>query len=370
MSGMSWESSLFATLAADYPREPRAGEPDVLGDADRRLAAGEITPDEHRDLAREFIKVVLAEQEASGLAMLTDGAVATEDRLRPLVDGLGGTSSNRSVALPDGAEARAPRFDQAPRWREPITVDAWHWADDASDILVKQVLTGPYTIARLADPGGAPREVLALGLAEALNQELHALAAAGCPLIQIDEGALTAIDDDSAEWALYAETQRRLTAGLEDQHLSLGLHRGAIDPAGHATVLDGPYRSYVVDALSGPDAWRFAFAVPPEIGVVIGALDTATTALDETEVMVWAMAWAGHGDRGAERIGIASNGSLRGVGRFAARRKTELMGEAVRVASMGPLQEVAEALDPAPLESKMAPLREMAAAVEAARGPR
>ena len=36
------------------------------------------------------------------------------------------------------------------------------------------------------------------------------------------------------------------------------------------------------------------------------------------------------------------------------------MGEAVRIASMGPLQEVAEALDPAPLESKMAPLRELA----------
>ena len=35
---------------------------------------------------------------------------------------------------------------------------------------------------------------------------------------------------------------------------------------------------------------------------------------------------------------------------------------------MGPLQEVAEALDPAPLESKMAPLRELAQAVEAARG--
>ena len=46
------------------------------------------------------------------------------------------------------------------------------------------------------------------------------------------------------------------------------------------------------------------------------------------------------------------------------------MGEAVRVASMGPLQEVAEALDPTPLDSKMAPLREMAAAVEAARRPR
>jgi len=361
---------LFATLAADYPREPRAGEPDLLGDADRRLAAGEITPDEHRDLTREFISIVLKEQELGGLAMLTDGDVADEDRLRRLVAGLGGTSTDRTVLLPDGAEVHAPVFAAAPMWRDPITVDAWSWADRNSDIMVKQVLVGPYTIARLAEPGGASREVLALALAEALNAEIHALIAAGCPIIQIDEGALTSIGDDDAEWSLYAETQRRLTAGLADQHLSLGLYRGGIHPAGHGAVLDGPYLSFLVDGFGGPDAWRFVFAVPPEIGIVVGALDAGTRTLDETEVMVWAMAWACPDERTTARVGIASNGSLRAIGRHAARRKTELMGEAVRIGSMGPLQEVAEALDPAPLESKMAPLRDLAGSVEAAHAAR
>jgi hypothetical protein len=112
------------------------------------------------------------------------------------------------------------------------------------------------------------------------------------------------------------------------------------------------------------------FAVPPEVGIVIGALDASDPARDETEVMVWAMAWAGPEERTAARVGIASNGSLRAIGRHPARRKIELMGEAVRIASMGPLHEVAEALDPAPLESKMAPLRELALAVDAARAPR
>jgi methionine synthase II (cobalamin-independent) len=361
---------LFATLAADYPREPRAGEPDVLADADRRLAAGEITLDEHRELAREFIAVVLKEQELSGLAMLTDGEVADADRLRNLVHGLGGTSSDRLVALPDGAEVHAPVFSSVPTWREPITVEAWQWADRNTDITVKQVLIGPYTIARLAEPGGAPRQVLALALAEALNAEVRALAAAGCPIIQVDEGALTSIGDDQAEWDLYAEAQRRLTAGVAEQHLSLGLYRGAIHLAGHATVLDGPWLSYLIDAFAGPDAWRFVFAVPPEIGVVVGALDASNPALDDTEVMVWAMSWAGPEERTPARVGIASNGSLRAIGRHPARRKIELMGEAVRIASMGPLEEVAEALDPVPLESKIGPLREMAQAIEAARRPR
>ena len=357
---------MFACLAADYPREPRAGEPDLLGDADRRLAAGELSPADHLVTIREVVRSILDEQETSGLGMLTDGAITHEDRVAPLVAGLGGTSTDRLVALPDGATVRAPRFDGPVASRGPITVDAWRWADHVTDQLVKQVIVGPYTLARLADADHAGRESLSLGLAEALNAELHALVDAGCPVIQVDEGALTSIGDDPAEWQLYRETQARLTAGLEAPHLSLGLYRGAIDPAGYASVLDGPYRSYLVDALAGSGAWRFAFAVPADRGLVVGAMDAADPARDETEVLVWAMAWAAHGGRSPEAIGLASNGSLRAIGRHAARRKIERMGEAIGIASMGPLIEVAEALDGDPLHSRMAPLRALAEAVAAA----
>jgi hypothetical protein len=64
---------------------------------------------------------------------------------------------------------------------------------------------------------------------------------------------------------------------------------------------------------------------------------------------------------------VAPNGSLRALPRHETRRKIEEMGEAVRIAAMGPLQEVAEALDPTPLESRIATLRHLAQAVEAAR---
>jgi 5-methyltetrahydropteroyltriglutamate--homocysteine methyltransferase len=360
---------MFATLAADYPREPRTGEPDLLGEADHRLAIGEIDQAAYDVIARAFAKIVIAEQEIAGLAILTDGDVAHADRLQSLVEGLGGLSSDGAAVLPDGATVRAPRFDRAPAWHAPITVDDWQFADQATDLPVKQTLVGPYTIARLAEPGGAPRGALALGLAEAMNAELRALASAGCPIIQIDEGALTGIGDDAAEWDLYVATQRRLTAGLEDHHLSLGLYHGAVDPAGYASILDGPYRSYLVDALAGPAAWRFVFAVPPERGVIVGALDADRSARDEPELMVWAMAWAADGGRTGDRVGIAPNGRLRGLGRHEARRKIEEMGQAVRIASMGPLQEVAEALDPTPLETRMKPLRLLAEAVEAARTP-
>ena len=276
---------MFATIAADYPREPRTGEPDTLADADRRLSSGEIGTANHMAIARAFAKVVIAEQEIAGLAILTDGDVLRADRLQALVAGLGGAQTGRDVVLPDGATVKAPRFDRPPAWTRPVTLNDWQWADEATELPVKQVLVGPYTIARLAESGGAPRGPLALGLAEAMNQELHALAAAGCPIIQVDEGAAATIGDDAAEWALYAATQQRLTAGLEEHHLSLGVYHGAVDPAGHASILDGPYRSYLVDALAGPDAWRFVFAVPPDRGVIVGALDATRSVRDEPELI-------------------------------------------------------------------------------------
>ena len=361
---------MFASLAADYPREPRTGEPDVLAEADRRLANGEISEADYQVIARAFARIVMAEQETAGLAIVSDGGVTREDRLAALVTGLGGVSTERIVTLPDGAAVRAPRFDRAPAWHDPITLGDWQWADGTSDLPVKQVLVGPYTIARLAEPGGAPRGPLALGLAEAMNAELRALAGAGCPIIQIDEGALAGIADDANEWALYAATQQRLTAGRDEHHLSLGIYHGAVDPAGYASVLDGPYRSYLVDALAGPEAWRFVFAAPPERGVIVGALDAGQSKRDEPELMVWAMAWAAQGGRTGDRIGVGPNGSLRALGRHEARRKIEEMGEAVKIAAMGPLQEVAEALDPAPLGTAMVPLRRVAEAVEAARTAR
>lgn len=361
---------MFATLAGEYPREPRPGEDDLLGEADRRLAASEMDPVEHEAVRRAVVTTVVGELETSGLAVLTDGDVRHADRLAPLVAGLGGAATRRQVELPDGATVAAPRFDALPVWGSPISVAAWRWAAQATEQVVKQVVVGPYTISRAAVPGAVPRADLAIGLAEALNAELRALADAGCPLIQVDEGALTAIGADQAEWRLYAETQRRLTAGLDDTHLSLGLHRGGVDPTGHRPILDGPYRSFLFDGLGGPDAWRFAFAVPNELGVIVGALDAASTERDESEVLVWALAWAADRGRTPERIGIASNGSLRAIGRHAARRKIELMGEAVGIAAMGPIGEVAEALDPDPLESRMAPLRSMAEAVDAGRTAR
>ena len=143
-----------------------------------------------------------------------------------------GSARTDSWPCPMAPTVRAPRFDRAPAWTS--TDHRWTPGNGPTrrpSSPSSRSSSGPYTLARLAEPGARRADPLALGLAEAMNAELRALAAAGCPIIQVDEGALATIGDDAAEWALYAATQQRLTAGLEEHHLSLGhLPRG--DPPG------------------------------------------------------------------------------------------------------------------------------------------
>ena len=172
-------------------------------------------------------------------------------------------------------------------------------------------------------------------------------------------------------WRAFRIAHERLTAGLGEStaiHLSLGLWGGDIDPAGYETLVGLPYQSYLVDALGGPPAWRFVDTVPAERGVIVGAGDARTERIDETELLLWAMAWAAQGGRGSTRVGVAPNGTLGSIGRHFAHRKCLRLGEAVTVGSVGPLEEVATAMEDDPARSSIPELRELAAAVAEARG--
>ena len=361
---------MFATFAGGYSRKPNPGLPDVLGDAERGVREGSLDATGYQAVADAFVREILEEQAVVGLAFLGEGGIRTRDRVLPWINGLHGLSAGGDASLPDGEPATRPIADREVRWTHPVTVRDWEFADAETDQLVKQTIIGPYTLAALALPDSGPgRASLALQLGVALNQEIRALAAAGCPMVEIDEPAALQIGGDAPEWRAFQAANDRLTAGLDDQaglHLSLGLWGGTIDPAGHAALIDLPYRSYLVDVLAGPTAWRFINAVPPERGIIAGCADVTTVRMEETEVLVWAMAWAARGGRDSARVGCAPNGGLFAIGRHFAHRKCQRLGEAVNIAMMGPLQEVAEALDGDPLRSKMAELRAMAEAVQAA----
>jgi methionine synthase II (cobalamin-independent) len=122
-------------------------------------------------------------------------------------------------------------------------------------------------------------------------------------------------------------------------------------------LLELPYRSYLVDLVRSPDNWRLVAEAPPERGIICGIADAASPTLDAAETIIWAAALAASGGRSPERVGVAPSGGMLGLRRERARRKIEVLGEAVRVASMGPVAQVASALVADPGASRFPGLR-------------
>lgn len=324
---------MFATLLGPYPC-PSPPDSATEGDADAA------------------VREAIAAQEAAGLEPLTDGGARWSDPVSALAAGLDGFEIDGPIPyLGTEATVLRPRATDEPRWRRPIALDGWRFAAGCTTRAVKQTLVGPYTLAYLAEAGDLGRERLTLALAEALREELLALAAAGCPLVQVDEDAATRIGHDPTERRLFRDAQRRLTDGIEGIHLSLAIATGNADGAGASTIFDAPYHSHLFDLIAGPDNWRLIARAPGERGIICAALDPAAPSAGQLEVLVWAARYAAStGGRGLQRVGLAVARGLERLSPDDARAKLRLLGEAARLATAA-RDELARSLDPRALDA-------------------
>jgi len=238
-----------------------------------------------------------------------------------------------------------------------FAVADWEFAAACTTRAVKQRLPGPYSAGRLVAGGRREREAATVRVADELNAGVRALAAAGCPMVEIEEGDVASIGDDLAERRLFTAAHRRLTSGVENVHLSLALVGGNADTAGAATFFDLPYASYAVDLIAGPDNWRLVTAAPGDRGIVCGAMGAGEDADEGPEVLVWAAHYAAASEaRGLDRVGLANAPGLAAVSWAVAVRKFERLADAARIASFESGREMAEALDPRAVSSRSAAL--------------
>jgi methionine synthase II (cobalamin-independent) len=225
----------------------------------------------------------------------------------------------------------------------------WKAAAAIVSVAVKASLLGPFSAARRH--GGD-----ALDLAESIGAVAAALAAAGCPLIEIEEPeAVGAAGDDAARKELGAALLRSADIVGGGAHLSLVLTGGDVDGLGAAMLFDLPFASYAFDLIAGPENWRLIAEAPGDRGIVCGALDPSSAADDRPEPLVWAAHYAASTrGRGLARVGLANASSLGGLPRERARRKLEAMVEAARLASLEDPQELAAQLDPRAVDARSA----------------
>jgi methionine synthase II (cobalamin-independent) len=327
---------MFATLLGGLPRPP-------LPDPDRH-------PLDDRGVLDALVARVIEAQETAGLELLTDGRLRRPAFTGPLL-GLRGLA----IGGPDDAVAAVP--GTLPTWAGPLTVDDWAFAAAATSRPVKQALPGPYTAGRrLAGSARVDRDrgALTMALATALRTEIEALAAAGCPVVEIEERDAGEIGADELERRIFRDAHLALTEGIAGTHLSLAIVGGNADAAGIETILAAAYPSLAVDLVDGPDNWRLVRGMPGDRGVVAGALSPRHPSDDGPELLLWAAGYAASSNgRGRDRVGLATASSLAGLSWELAERKLGRLGEAARLAAL-PAAKAAPHLDPRAIDIRSA----------------
>src|SRR6201985_3184454 len=131
----------------------------------------------------------------AGLDILTDGEIRREsysNRFATALDGVDidnpGTALDRS-----GHPNPVPRVVGPIRRKHPVEVADLSFLRDHTPRTVKITVPGPFTMAQQAqDDYYGSREALAFGYAEAVNEEIRDLFAAGADIVQLDQACLAA----------------------------------------------------------------------------------------------------------------------------------------------------------------------------------
>jgi 5-methyltetrahydropteroyltriglutamate--homocysteine methyltransferase len=222
---------LFPTsLVGSYP------QPGWLIDRDRlahrfppRVRARElwrVAPEHLAEAQRDATLLAIAAQERAGLDILTDGEMRREsysNRFATALDGVDidnpGTSLDRS-----GHPNPVPRVAGPIRRRHPVETEDVAFLRANTGKTIKITVPGPFTMAQQAQNDYYPSAAdLAMGYADAVNEEVKDLFAAGADIVQLDEPYLQARPGEARRYGV--EAVNRALAGISGTtavHLCFG----------------------------------------------------------------------------------------------------------------------------------------------------
>ncbi len=330
---------LFPTsLVGSYP------QPDWL--IDRERLAGRFPP---RIRARELWRVdpayleeaqqdatllAIRSQEDAGLDIITDGEIRREsysNRFATALDGVDidnpGTALDRS-----GHPNPVPRIVGPIRRRHPVQVDDLTFLRAHTDRTVKVTVPGPFTMAQQAQNDYYPdREAAAFGYAEAVNEEVRDLFAAGADVVQLDEPYLQARPDDARGYGV-AVVNRALegAAGTTAVHVCFGYAAIIHDrPAGYSFLpeLAGSHADQVSIETAQSDLDCSVLTTLDGKTIILGVLDL-NDLTPETPDQVLARARKALAYVPAERLVLAPDCGMKYLPRDVASGKLAAMTEA------------------------------------------
>jgi 5-methyltetrahydropteroyltriglutamate--homocysteine methyltransferase len=235
---------LFPTsLVGSYP------QPDWLIDRERlqdrfppRVRARElwrVDPAYLEQAQRDATLLAIRAQEQAGLDIVTDGEICRESYSNRFATALAGVDiDNPGTALDrSGHPNPVPRITSPIRRRHPVEVEDVRFLRASTRKPIKITVPGPFTMAQQAQNDYyASTEDAALGYAEAVNEEVADLLAAGADVVQLDEPYLQARPDEARRYGV--KVINRALAGITGTtavHLCFGYAAIIHDrPAGYS----------------------------------------------------------------------------------------------------------------------------------------
>ncbi|HET9507670.1 MAG TPA: cobalamin-independent methionine synthase II family protein [Gaiellaceae bacterium] len=341
-------SRLVTTVVGSYP------QPDWLIDRGRlgerlppRVRARELwrVPEPFLEEAQDdATRLAVLELERAGVDVVTDGEMRRESYSNRFATALDGVDLDEpGVALDrTGHENPVPRVVGPIRRTRPVEVRDVQFLRSLTDRRIKITVPGPFTMTQQAQNDHYPDErSVALAYADAVNEELRDLKAAGADVVQIDEPYLQARPERAREYAV--EAIDRALAGIEGEtvlHTCFGYAHIVHDrPTGYPFLAElaecAATHLSLEAAQPGLDP-----AVLREVGdkaVVLGVLDLGSTEVESPELVAERIR-AALAVVGPERLVVGPDCGMKYLPRERAFRKLEAMVAGARLVSdeLGP----------------------------------
>jgi 5-methyltetrahydropteroyltriglutamate--homocysteine methyltransferase len=203
---------LFPTsLVGSYPQPDwlidRARLKDRFPPRVRALELWRVGPAHLAEAQRDATLLAIRAQEEAGLDIVTDGEICRESYSNRFATALDGVDIDNPGSALDrsGHPNPVPRVTGPIRRRHPVEVEDVAFLRASTSKTIKITVPGPFTMAQQAQNDYyASTEDLAFGYAEAVNQEVGDLFAAGADIVQLDEPYLQARPEQARRYGVKA----------------------------------------------------------------------------------------------------------------------------------------------------------------------
>jgi 5-methyltetrahydropteroyltriglutamate--homocysteine methyltransferase len=237
-------------------------------------------------------RLAVADMERAGVDVITDGEMRRESYSNRFATALDGVDLEHPGAAIDrtGHENPVPRVVGPIRRIRPVEVRDVKLLRSLTDRKIKITLPGPFTMTQQAQDDHYPdARSLALAYAEAVNEELRDLKAAGADVVQIDEPYLQARPEPARAYAL--EAIDRALHGIEGDtalHTCFGYaHIVHTRLTGYPFLaeLDGCSVTHVSLEAAQPSLDPEVLRALPSKTIVLGVLDLGSPEAETPELV-------------------------------------------------------------------------------------